>query len=156
MPTLTKARKKSTKLASKPIVKSALKLGRDLELVREFELRPITTGSQLRKAHQVAEDLEAKGKLSRDERDYLEVLGDLIEKYEDRAIKVDPVSDGEMITFLIGMKKVTQSVVAKETGIPGSVLSNILHGKRRLNRGQIGKLADYFGVDPTVFDFRAP
>lgn len=152
MPTMTTARKKKAKTAPK----SGPKEARYLELVREFELRPITTGAQLRRAHQVAEELEAKGRLSRDERDYLEVLGDLIEKYEDRAIKVDPVSDGEMITFLIGLKKVTQSVVAKETGIPGSVLSNILHGKRRLNRGQIGKLADYFGVDPTVFDFRAP
>lgn len=153
MPTLTKARKKKKTQAAP---KSTTKEARYLELVRDFELRPITTGAQLRRAHQVAEALEAKGKLSRDERDYLEVLGDLIEKYEDRAIKVDPVSDGEMITFLIGMKQVTQSVVAKETGIPGSVLSNVLHGKRRLNRGQIGKLADYFGVDPTVFDFRAP
>jgi HTH-type transcriptional regulator/antitoxin HigA len=152
MPTMTKARKKKLRTAAK----AGPKEDRYLQLVREFALRPITTGTQLRKAHQVAEDLEAKGKLSRDERDYLEVLGDLIEKYEDRAIKVDPVSDGEMITFLISLKKVTQSVVAKETGIPGSVLSNILHGKRRLNRGQIGKLADYFGVDPTVFDFRAP
>jgi HTH-type transcriptional regulator/antitoxin HigA len=152
MPTLTKARKKSKKPAAKVVAKE----DRYLELVCEFALRPITTGTQLRRAHQVAEELEAKGRLSRDERDYLEVLGDLIEKYEDRAIKVDPVSDGEMITFLISLKKVTQSVVAKETGIPGSVLSNILHGKRRLNRGQIGKLADYFGVDPTVFDFRAP
>jgi HTH-type transcriptional regulator/antitoxin HigA len=152
MPTLTKARKKSKKPAAKVVAKE----DRYLELVREFALRPITTGTQLRRAHQVAEELEAKGRLSRDERDYLEVLGDLIEKYEDRAIKVDPVSDGEMIAFLISLKKVTQSVVAKETGIPGSVLSNILHGKRRLNRGQIGKLADYFGVDPTVFDFRAP
>jgi HTH-type transcriptional regulator/antitoxin HigA len=152
MPTMTKARKKKPRTATKTGVKE----DRYLQLVREFALRPITTGAQLRKAHQVAEDLEAKGRLARDERDYLEVLGDLIEKYEDRAIKVDPVSDGEMITFLISLKKVTQSVVAKETGIPGSVLSNILHGKRRLNRGQIGKLADYFGVDPTVFDFRAP
>lgn len=152
MPTMTRARKKTSKLS----MKSAGKADRYLDLVRTFPLRPITTGGQLRRAHQVAEALEAKGKLSRDERDYLEVLGDLIEKYEDRAIKVDPVSDGEMITFLIGLKKVTQSIVAKETGIPGSVLSNILHGKRRLNRGQIGKLADYFGVDPTVFDFRAP
>jgi len=144
MPTMTKARKTSTKRDSY------------LDLVRTFPLRPITAGAQLRRAIEVAESLQAKAKLSRDERDYLEVLGDLIEKYEDRAIAVEPVSDGEMITFLLGLKKVTQSVVAKETGIPGSVLSNVLHGKRRLNRGQIGKLAAYFEVDPTVFDFRAP
>lgn len=144
MPTLAKPRKK-TKQSD-----------RYLELVLEFPLRPITAGAQARRAREITEALEAKPKLSRDERDYLEVLGDLIEKYEDKAIEVEPVSDGEMITFLLGLKKVTQSVVAKETGIPGSVLSNVLHGKRRLNRGQIGKLAAYFGVDPTVFDFRAP
>lgn len=144
MPTMTTPAKKSSKR------------DRYLELVLQFPLRPISSDAQLRRAHQVTAELEAKEKLSRDERDYFEVLGDLIEKYEDHAIEVVPVSDGEMITFLLGLKKVTQSVVAKETGIPSSVLSNVLHGKRRLNRGQIGKLAAYFEVDPTVFDFRAP
>ncbi|MCE9603811.1 MAG: helix-turn-helix domain-containing protein [Planctomycetia bacterium] len=141
------------------MIKSAKKNAngdRYLELVGTFPLRPLTGDAQLRRAHQVAESLEAKEKLSRDERDYLEVLGDIIEKYEDREVTVEPVSDGEMITFLLRLKKVTQSVVARETGIPSSVLSNVLHGKRRLNRGQIGKLAAYFEVDPTVFDFRSP
>jgi HTH-type transcriptional regulator/antitoxin HigA len=36
-----------------------------------------------------------------------------------------------------------------------STVSEVLAGKRRLNRAQIGRLALYFHVDPGVFQFHA-
>ena len=39
------------------------------------------------------------------------------------------------------------------TGIAESTISEVLSGKRKLNRTQIGKLARYFHVSPAVFEF---
>jgi HTH-type transcriptional regulator/antitoxin HigA len=38
------------------------------------------------------------------------------------------------------------------TGVAESTISEVLSGKRKLNRKQIGKLAQFFHVDPGVFD----
>ena len=44
---------------------------------------------------------------------------------------------------LIEAKGVTQAQTAKEAGIAESTISEVLAGKRKLNRTQIGKLARY-------------
>ena len=58
-----------------------------------------------------------------------------------------------MLRFLLDARDVTQSQTALDTGISESTISEILAGKRKLNRGQIGKLARYFHVEPGVFTF---
>jgi HTH-type transcriptional regulator/antitoxin HigA len=47
----------------------------------------------------------------------------------------------------------SSAAVAKATGIAVSTISEVLSGKRKLNRRQIGKLAKYFHVGPGVFHF---
>ena len=64
-----------------------------------------------------------------------------------------PVSDAEMLRHLIEAKGVSQTEVADATGIAVSTISEVLQGKRTLNRGHIGKLAKYFSVPPDVFAF---
>ena len=128
------------------------KQNRYLELVAAFPLRPISNDAQYRRAVKVLDALLDQSKLSRDERDYLEVLGDVVEKYEEKFEEIAVVSDAQMLEFLIESREITQTEVARATGIPNSVLSNVLHGKRELNRGQIAKLTKYFHVSPTVFD----
>ena len=82
-----------------------------------------------------------------------EVISDLIEDYEDENIVIGPVSDARMLRFLLDARDVTQSQTALDTGISESTISEILAGKRKLNRSQIGKLARYFHVEPGVFNF---
>ena len=41
----------------------------------------------------------------------------------------------------------------KQTRIAESTISEVLAGKRKLNRTQIGKLARYFHVEPGAFAF---
>ena len=72
--------------------------------------------------------------LAPDEEDYLEVLGDLIEQYEGEAHPMPPVSDEEMLRHLIEAKGVSQTEVSKATGIADSTISEVLKGKRSLNR----------------------
>ena len=85
------------------------------------------------------------------EQDYLDVLSDLVEEYEDEHIPIGPVGDADMLRFLIANKGVTQAEAASGAGIAESTISEVLSGKRKLNRGQIGKLARYFRVDPGAF-----
>ena len=123
------------------------------DLVRRFPLRPIRSDEDLDEAVRVVDSLLDRKDLTPEEEDYLEVLGDLIEQYESEAHPIAPVSDGEMLRHLIEAKGVSQTELSKATGIADSTISEVLKGKRPLNRGHIGKLARYFSVSPDVFAF---
>ena len=123
------------------------------ELVGQFPLRPICSDKELDRASHMIDSLLDKKKLSRAEQDYLVVLSDIVERYEDEHHPIDdkPVGDADMLRFLIESNEVTQSEVAKHAEIAESTISEILSGKRSLNRSHIDKLAHYFHVDPGVF-----
>jgi HTH-type transcriptional regulator/antitoxin HigA len=123
------------------------------ELVLRFPLRPIRSDKELNAAVKMVDSLLDRKDLAPEEEDYLEVLGDLIEQYESEAHPIAPVSDMEMLRHLIEAKGVSQTAVSKATGIADSTISEVLKGKRSLNRGHIGKLARYFSVSPDVFAF---
>jgi HTH-type transcriptional regulator / antitoxin HigA len=53
-------------------------------------------------------------------------------------------------------KSRAQAGVAKGPGIAESTISEVLAGRRKLNRAQIGKLAHYFRVGPETFAFGEP
>ena len=122
-----------------------------LDLIRQFPLRPLTSDADLDAAIAVINTLIDRGELSPPEQDYLDVLGDLVEAYEEKAVPMEPVSDAEMLRFLIEHRPTTQVQVARETKIAESTISDVLAGRRKLTRGQIGKLAKYFHVEPGVF-----
>lgn len=124
---------------------------RYLDLVRQFPLRPIRSDDELGRAIDVVNSLIDQDELGLDEADYLEVLGDLVEKYETEHHPIPPVSDAEMLRHLIEAKGTTQAAVAAETGIAVSTVSEILSGKRGLNRRHIEVLSRHFHVSPAVF-----
>jgi HTH-type transcriptional regulator/antitoxin HigA len=122
-----------------------------LRLIRRFPLRPIQSEEELDRATAVMNELLDRDDLDPAEDDYLDVLGDLVERYEDKAHPIPDVSEGEMLAFLIEQKDVKQVDVSRGAGIAESTLSEVLAGKRKLTRGQVEKLARYFGVEPGVF-----
>jgi HTH-type transcriptional regulator/antitoxin HigA len=122
-----------------------------LALVRRFPLRPIRTEAELDAAISVIDTLTDRDNLDPGEADYLDVLSDLVERYEDQAHPIGEVSDAEMLAFLIDQKGVKQVDVARATGLAESTLSELLRGKRQLTRAQITKLASFFGVQPGAF-----
>jgi HTH-type transcriptional regulator/antitoxin HigA len=126
---------------------------RYLELVVQFPLRPIHSDKELDEAVRMVDSLLDRQNREPEEEDYLEVLGDLIKRYESEAHPMAPVSDAEMLSHLIEAKGVSQTEISKATGIADSTISEILKGKRFLNRDHIGKLAKYFHVSPDVFAF---
>ncbi len=124
---------------------------RYLELVLQFPLRPLRSDEELDEAIKMVDSLLTQKALAPEEDDYLEVLSDQVERYETEEYPMAPVSDGEMLRHLIEAKGVSQTEVAKGTGIVDSTISEVLSGKRSLKREHIGKLAKYFNVPPTVF-----
>ena len=124
---------------------------RYLELVRQFPLRPLRTESDLDSAIAVIDSLIDQDNLSAPEQDYLDVLSDLVEAYEAEAVPITPVGDAEMLKFLIEQKGVSQNETAVGAKIAESTISEVLSGKRKLNRSQISKLSQFFHVEPGAF-----
>jgi HTH-type transcriptional regulator/antitoxin HigA len=123
-----------------------------LKLIRRFPLRPIRSDEDLVHAIAMVDALGARiGSLSPEEHDYLDVLADLVEKYETERYpepKVDPLA---MIRELFAAGGITQADVARGTGLAESMLSEILTGKRSMGRKTVEKLSRFFHVDPVVF-----
>jgi HTH-type transcriptional regulator / antitoxin HigA len=126
---------------------------RYFDLVLRFPLRPIRSDAELDAAVRMVDSLLERRDLGPEEEDYLDVLGDLVERYEGEAHPLAPVSDAAMLRHLIEAKGVTQTEVSKATHIADSTISEVLGGKRSLNRSHIGKLTQYFGVSADVFAF---
>jgi HTH-type transcriptional regulator/antitoxin HigA len=90
-------------------------------------------------------------RLAGDEEDYLDVLSDLVEKYEDQHFPIEPIFGLDALRHLVDSSGKTRATIAAEAGLPVSTLSEILLGRRRLNTRHIDILARYFRIDPGVF-----
>ncbi|HBI43571.1 MAG TPA: transcriptional regulator [Planctomycetales bacterium] len=124
-----------------------------LELVQRVPLRPIRSDDELDRAIEIVDELIDHDERGADERDYLDVLSDLIERYEAEAHPIAAAPDALVLAHLIEAKGVSQADVAREAGIAESTISEVLVGKRNLNRAHIGRLARYFNVGPAAFQF---
>jgi HTH-type transcriptional regulator / antitoxin HigA len=124
---------------------------RYLELVQQVPLRPIRSEEELDRAIAMIDALLDQERRNSDEEDYLDVLSDLVEKYEDEHEPMPPVVDAELLRFLIESQETTQAKVATATGISESTISEILAGKRELNRKHIEALSRHFHISPAAF-----
>src|ERR1700733_9300450 len=87
-----------------------------LSLIRQFPLRPLGTDGDLDAAVAVIDSLLDRPALTAPEKDYLEVLSDLVEAYESETIPIRPVGDAELLRFLLDQKGVTQTTTAASAG----------------------------------------
>ena len=120
-------------------------------LVRRFPLRPIRSEQELDRATRVIDELIAHEQRSPGADDYLDVLSDLVEKYESEHHPIPDASPVEMLQFLIEDRKTNQRAVALGSGMHVSTMSEILSGGRQMNLVHMRKLAAFFNVDIAVF-----
>jgi HTH-type transcriptional regulator / antitoxin HigA len=121
------------------------------ELVALFPLRPLHDKVDYDNALEVAEALVGSIDLSEDQADYLDVLADIIQKYESSHYAV-----GGRDTSLNVLKR-----MLREQGLSGSdlgrILGNrplggaILRGERNLSKAHIRILAEHFKVSTDLF-----
>jgi HTH-type transcriptional regulator/antitoxin HigA len=78
------------------------------------------------------------------------LAADLVEQYEQERDPTPSLDGIQMLRFLMDQHELRQSDFAEEIGTQG-VVSEILSGKRELNKKHIASLSKRFSVSPAVF-----
>ena len=99
---------------------------------------------------QVGELLQREEHLTDAEREYVKLLTLLIEDFEGKAYSMPSASPLEMITFLMDQHGLKQKDLTNVFGTR-SITSEVLSGKRELNKEQIRRLSERFEVSPEMF-----
>ena len=123
------------------------------ELVRRFPLKPITSEAELKRAIEIVNELVDRGfkDLTHGEEAYLDVLSDVVEKYENMHHPIPDAGPVEILKFFIEDRNTNQRAVALGSGIAVSTISEILAGRRQMNLEHMQKLAAFFKIDAGVF-----
>ena len=113
---------------------------------------PRTITSEVQNDHytEVLYNLERRGHLSAAEEKYAELLTILIEAYEEKHHPIRGLSPGEVLTELMAANNLKQKDLAPLFGSE-SIVSEVLHGKREMNKQHIAKLSQRFNVSPALF-----
>lgn len=117
------------------------------KLIKRFPLRPIRDDEQNERAAEICDVLVERGaSLTQAERDYLEVLTDLIVKYESKWDEdCAEMSPRQLIQYLMAENDLVQKDLVPEFGSPSRV-SEFLKGERSLSIEQAKRLAGRFGL----------
>lgn len=121
-----------------------------MELVRTFPLRRLRSDEEHERAGDVIHALISRA-LRPGEQDYLDILTDIVERYEDATFQLREVPDLELVKFLMEQNGMNQSDLAEEIGVTPSTISMILSGERRFTRDQLGVIAGRFHLSTKVF-----
>ncbi len=79
----------------------------------------------------------------------LELVGDLVSKFERENYAIGPAPPKDSLRFLIEARGLKQDDLCSI--VPQSNLSAILAGKRKISATLAGKLGKFFGVSPSIF-----
>ena len=120
------------------------------ELVQQFPLTRIRDGKHLDAAQKMIDYLLGEDR-DRGAEEYLDVLTDLVEAYEDEHEPIPDASEADVLRELMRSNKFSQSRLAKVSGISQSTISAVLSGTRSLTKGQVVTLAKLFGLSPNAF-----
>lgn len=111
---------------------------------------PITSTHQHEEYLSVLDKLTSKSNPTSKEEKYAEVLMTLIEAYEEERHPIPDASPVEILRTLMDANDLRQKDLASVFGSE-SVVSEVLHKKRSLNKSHILKLGKRFHVSPAVF-----
>jgi HTH-type transcriptional regulator/antitoxin HigA len=89
-------------------------------------------------------------KLTAAEKELAELLTLLIEDFEEKRYQLPKGKPLGVLRFLMGQHNLLQKDLADVFGTP-SIVSEVLNGKRELNKEQIARLSARFHVSPELF-----
>ncbi len=127
-----------------------------LMLIRQLPLAPIKNKEHLAEATALMKELSTPDRLTSltdDECNYLDVLTDLIVKYEREHWKrlAKAMTPAEALQYLLEQSDTSQSELARRTDTSQSHISEFLAGTRNLSKENIVKIARFFSVSPELF-----
>jgi HTH-type transcriptional regulator/antitoxin HigA len=111
---------------------------------------PIASERQHEEYLSVLDKLASKVNPTREEEKYAEVLMTLIEVYEEKNHPIPDASPVEILRSLMEANDLRQKDLVPIFGSE-SIVSEVLHEKRDLNKTHIKKLSKRFGVSPALF-----
>jgi HTH-type transcriptional regulator / antitoxin HigA len=111
---------------------------------------PITSDRQHAEYLSVLDKLAARENPTNEEEKYAAVLMTLIEAYEEEHHSIPDASPVQVLRTLMEANGLRQKDLASIFGSE-SIVSEVLHKKRALNKTHIEKLSRRFGVSPAVF-----
>lgn len=111
---------------------------------------PITSERQHAEYVSVLDKLASKEHPTSEEEKYGEVLLTLIDAYEEEKHSIPDASPVEVLRALMDANDLRQKDLASIFGSE-SIVSEVLHKKRGLNKTHIEKLSKRFHVSPAVF-----
>lgn len=116
-------------------------------LVQAFPLRRIASAAAHARAKAVYLRLN-RGSLDRGQRDYLDVLADLIADYEERTAdeSLGSVSAAELVRHRLEQRGMSVNALARMVGVSQSNLSDMLSGSRDWSKSAIRSISAYLSI----------
>jgi len=111
---------------------------------------PIASQRQHEEYLSVLDKLASNANPTSEEEKYAEVLMTLIEAYEEEHHAILDASPADVLRALMDANELRQKDLVPVFGSE-SIVSEILHKKRQLNKAHIEKLCKRFHVSPSVF-----
>ena len=120
------------------------------QLLAKYQPKVIETEAENKRAIELAQELEHKANRSLEENAILELLVTLIEKFEDENYPIPEGTPHSMLLHLIEASGIEQKNLVGVIG-SRSVVSEVVNGKRSINKAQAKALAEFFSVDVGLF-----
>ena len=90
-------------------------------------------------------------KLTAAQREVLELLSVLVERYEEEIDPSPDVPSRRLVAHLLTTRGANQIDLARATGLARSVISEVLSGRKGVSVRTAKKLGAYFGVPSSLF-----
>ena len=120
-------------------------------LLRKFTPKVIRTEKENEAYTEILYDLDRRSKtLTPAEKELAKLLTLLIEDFEEKQYQLPRTKPLDVLHFLMDQHGLKQKDLADVFGTP-SIVSEVLSGKRELNKDQIKRLSDRFHVSPELF-----
>jgi HTH-type transcriptional regulator / antitoxin HigA len=96
-------------------------------------------------------ELDQRGRaLTPAEKEFAELLTLLVEDFEEKRYKLPRARPLDALRFLMEQHGLKQKDLAEVFGTP-SIVSEVLNGKREINKEHIKRLSERFEVSPEIF-----
>jgi HTH-type transcriptional regulator/antitoxin HigA len=120
-------------------------------LLRKVPPRVIRTEKENEAYTEILYELDQRGKaLTAAEKELAELLTLLIEDFEEKRYRLPKGKPIDVVRFLMEQHGLLQKDLADLFGTP-SIVSEVLNGKRELNKEHIARLSARFHVSPELF-----
>lgn len=119
-------------------------------LTAELPPRPIQSRRMAMAVESRISELVARDQLSPAQLDYLDVLGNLLWEWESTHEPIPVVAGVELVRFLLDELGLRQKDLVPIFGTE-SITSEVLSGRRALQKKHIERLAEFFSVSPAAF-----